>query len=160
MIPKGLKKVAVLCVLKCEDKFLLLKRFKEPNKDLYTPVGGKLDPFETPLQAAIRETREETGFIVKEMKYHGILTETSPAKYNWISYVYSAEIPYQTAPECNEGELAWIKTDELLNIPTPKTDWYIYKFIIKNRVFAFNAVFDVDLNLLSMQDDLSGEALF
>ena len=60
-IPTGLKKSAVLCVLKNQDSFLLLKRLKEPNKELYTPVGGKLDPFENPNQTAIRETREETG---------------------------------------------------------------------------------------------------
>jgi len=33
----GQKKVATLCVLQNEDKFLLLKRLKEPNKNNYTP---------------------------------------------------------------------------------------------------------------------------
>jgi 8-oxo-dGTP diphosphatase len=41
----GLKRVATLCILRNKDKFLLLKRLKEPNKDMYVPVGGKLDPF-------------------------------------------------------------------------------------------------------------------
>ena len=159
MITEGLKKVAVLCVLRCGDTFLLLKRFREPNKNLYTPVGGKIDPFETPLQAAIRETKEETGIQVDEMKYHGTLTETSPSKYNWISFVYSAEIPFQPAPKCNEGILEWIKSEDLLNIPTPKTDWYIYKFVMENLPFAFNAEFDRELNLMKMQDDLSEEVL-
>jgi len=63
-IPEGLKKTAVLCVLKHGENFLLLKRLKEPNKDSYTPVGGKLDPFESPIKAAIRETWEETGLTV------------------------------------------------------------------------------------------------
>ena len=49
---EGLKKVAVICILKHQDKFLLLERLKEPNKDLFTPLGGKIDPFETPLDAA------------------------------------------------------------------------------------------------------------
>lgn len=160
MITEGLKKTAVLCVLKCKDEFLLLKRFKEPNKDMYTPVGGKLDPFETPLQAAVRETREETGIVVENMKYHGTLTETSPSKYNWISFIYSAEIAFQPAPDCNEGILKWINRNELLDIPTPKTDWFIYKYILENRVFAFNAVFEAKLNLVKMQDDLTGEVLF
>lgn len=159
MLTEGLKKVAVLCVLSCGDKFLLLKRFKEPNKNMYTPVGGKLDPFETPLQAAIRETKEETGIVVKELKYHGTLTETSPTKYNWISFVYSAEIPFQPTPNCNEGILEWIKIEDLLKTPTPKTDWYIYKYILENSTFAFNAMFDAELELLKMQDDLSGEIL-
>ena len=44
---------------------MLLKRFKTPNKGLYTPVGGKLEPHESPLNAAIRETFEETGINVE-----------------------------------------------------------------------------------------------
>lgn len=47
-IPLGLKKAATLCVLRHQNQLLLLKRWKEPNKDLFTPVGGKLDPFEGP----------------------------------------------------------------------------------------------------------------
>ena len=80
-IPIGLKRVATLCILRNKDKFLLLRRLKEPNKDHFTAVGGKLDPFESPLNSAIGETFEETGIKVHTMKYCGILTETSPIKY-------------------------------------------------------------------------------
>jgi hypothetical protein len=37
-VEKGLKRIANLCVLKNDNKFLLLKRLKEPNKNKYTPV--------------------------------------------------------------------------------------------------------------------------
>ena len=33
----GNKKVATLCVLKNKNRFLLLKRYNEPNKDKYVP---------------------------------------------------------------------------------------------------------------------------
>jgi 8-oxo-dGTP diphosphatase len=39
---------------------MLLRRLKEPHRDNYTPVG-KIEPFENPLDAVIRETFEETG---------------------------------------------------------------------------------------------------
>ena len=42
MNKEGNKKVATLCVLKNKNRFLLLKRYNEPNKDKYVPVGGKL----------------------------------------------------------------------------------------------------------------------
>ena len=35
-----------MCILQQGDQFLLLKRGKEPNKGMYVPVGGKLEPFE------------------------------------------------------------------------------------------------------------------
>jgi 8-oxo-dGTP diphosphatase len=149
---EGLKKVAVICILKHQDKFLLLERLKEPNKDLFTPLGGKIDPFETPLGAAKRETWEESGIVVEDMDFCGILTETSPTKYNWTSYVYMAEIDYQDAPECNEGNLKWINADDILNIPTPKTDWHIYDYALKKQKFIFDAVYDKDLNLLEMSE--------
>ena len=119
-VPLGLKRTATLCVLKNKNQFLLLKRLKEPNKDLYTPVGGKLDPFESPLKAAIRETFEETGIRVGGMKYCGLLTESSPTEYNWTGYVYLAEIDFVEPPECNEGTLEWIHFEDLSSVPTPK----------------------------------------
>jgi len=159
-VPEGIKRTAVLCVLKHGQKFLLLKRLKEPNKDNYTPVGGKLDPFETPLKAAIRETFEETGISVSAMKYCGSLVETSPTKYNWMSFVYCADIEFIPAPPCNEGTLEWIHFDKVLDIPTPKTDWFIYQYILNDQKFCFNAEFNEALELLTMIDDLTGETIY
>lgn len=152
----GIKRTAVMVILKSDDQFLLLKRWKEPNKGMYTPVGGKLDPFENPTDAAVRETREETGIEVSGIKYMGSLIETSPNKYNWNCLVYLAEIPFQKEPPCNEGELKWIKKDELLNVPTPPTDLAIYDCILKNKPFFFNAEFDDELNMLFMIEEIEG----
>lgn len=153
-VPNGLKRTATLCLLRHEQSFLLLKRFKEPNKDMYTPVGGKLDPFESPLHAAIRETMEETGIVVSSMQYCGLLTETSPTEYNWCSYVYLADIKYRPAPQSNEGILEWIHFDQLLQVPTPKTDWYIYQYVLNQKPFAFSADYDSELKLLHMTEEI------
>ena len=83
-IPLGIKKVASMCVLKNEDKFLLLKRANEPNKGMYVPVGGKLDPFESAYKAVLRETKEETGITLKNAKFCGTLIESSPVKCNML----------------------------------------------------------------------------
>ena len=159
-IPKGLKRAATLCVLKNSNRFLLLRRFKEPNKNKYTPVGGKIDPFENPLDSAIRETNEETGIKLDTMKFCGMLTETSPIEYNWICYVYLAEIGFIPAPNCKEGKLEWVDFENVLNIPTPKTDWFIYKYILDNKPFAFSAEYDENLMLLSMQEDIENKSIF
>jgi 8-oxo-dGTP diphosphatase len=151
---EGLKKIAVICILKHKNHFLLLKRLKEPNKDLFTPLGGKLDPFETPLSAAKRETFEESGIEVEDMDFCGILTETSPTKYNWTSYVYLSEIEFQEAPPCNEGTLYWVHKDELDKIPTPITDLHIYKYALQNKKFIFDAVYNENLELLKMSEEI------
>ena len=154
--PTGLKKAATLCILKNEDSFLLLKRLKEPNKDMYTPLGGKLDPFESPLQSAIRETWEEAGIKLDSMQFCGILTETSPLSYNWINYVYLAEIEEKAPPLCNEGTLEWIHFDSLLQVPTPKTDWHIYRMILEGKKFVLTAEYDENLDLIQMHEELEG----
>ncbi|MCG8311118.1 MAG: NUDIX domain-containing protein [Cytophagales bacterium] len=159
-IPFGLKKTATLCVLKNGQKFMLLKRFKPPNKGLYTPVGGKLEPHESPLNAAIRETFEETGIDVGHMKFCGLLTETSPVEYNWTNYVYLAEIECIPPPPCNEGELKWIDFDEVLHVPAPKTDWYIYKYILEKKPFAFHAEFDDRINLIAMTEEIENLTVY
>ena len=159
-VPHGLKRTATLCILRHQDRFLLLKRLKEPNKDLFTPVGGKLDPFESPLKAAIRETWEETGIQVATMRYCGVLTESSPTAYNWANYVYLADIDWQPAPPCDEGTLAWIAFDDLLNVPTPKTDWFIYKYILDGKPFAFHAEFDENIELRHMVEEIENMVVF
>ncbi|GGD62164.1 7,8-dihydro-8-oxoguanine triphosphatase [Emticicia aquatilis] len=159
-VPEGLKRTAVICVLKNGNNFLLLKRLKEPNKETYTPVGGKIDPYESPYKAALRETYEETGIKVEKMKFCGMLTESSPAKYNWTSYVYLAEIDFIPPPPCNEGDLEWIAFEQVLDVPTPKTDWFIYQYLLQNKTFAFSADYDADLNLLTMHEEIEDILVF
>lgn len=159
-ITPGLKKAATLCILKHKDNFLLLKRNKEPHKGKYTPVGGKLEPHETPLEAAIRETKEETGIELADMDFFGILTETSPVKYNWICYTYAAEIEWTPPPYCDEGELEWVSFDKVLDLSTPKTDWFIYDYIMKGQKFILEAVYNSDLRMLRMEEKLEGKMIF
>lgn len=158
-IPEGIKKAGVLIVLRAEHKYLLLKRANEPNQGLYTPVGGKIDPYETPKAAAVRETQEETGIAVEALHYAGVLVETAPNKYNWITFVYWADIDWQPVPDCLEGELAWIEEAALKDIPTPPTDGHIYRYIQQGRPFNLMAELDADLHLLHMEEVLEGRVL-
>ena len=158
-IQVGIKKAAVLIVLRADQKYLLLKRAKEPNQGLYTPVGGKIDPFETPPAAALRETKEETGIEVSDIHYAGTLVETAPTKYNWITFVYWADINWRPAPECPEGVLEWIEEVDLQELPTPPTDWHIYQYIQKGKPFNLMAELDGDLHLFRMEEVLEGKVL-
>ena len=145
-----------MCILKSGDQFLLLKRKKAPNQGKYTPVGGKIDPFENPNQTAIRETMEETGLKIDDYRYMGSLVESSPTDYNWNCLVYLAEIEFCEPPDCDEGKLEWIHLDQVLNVPTPPTDWFIYQYTLEQKPFFFNADFDEELSLLRMREEIEG----
>ena len=157
--PLGLKRSAAMIVLRCEQHFLLLKRANAPNQGMYVPVGGKLEPHEDPYTAALRELQEETGLVLDKLRYGGVLVESSPTKYNWQSNIYIANIDYISPPFCDEGILEWIAFDQVLSFPTPPTDWHIYQFLMQERPFAINAIYDEKLQLLSMIEEISGQKL-
>lgn len=159
-IPIGLKKAAVLCILRSEAGFLLLRRNKEPNLGKYVPVGGHLEPFETPRAAVIREVKEETGVSIEEICLRGIMTETSPTEYNWIIYIYTAEVTATPPIECVEGILEWVPPERLDKIPTPTTDRFIYDYLSRSEFFFFDAVYDENVELITLIDELSGTVLF
>ncbi|CAG9621893.1 NUDIX hydrolase [Sutcliffiella rhizosphaerae] len=63
-----------MCFIKRKDTVLLLLRTKDPNNGKWNGVGGKIEKDETPLASVIRETREESGLIINDMTFRGIVT--------------------------------------------------------------------------------------
>ncbi len=58
------------------NKLILIKRKKEPFKDILSLPGGKIKETETPEQAIARELEEETGLTTKTIEYVGHYDET------------------------------------------------------------------------------------
>jgi 8-oxo-dGTP diphosphatase len=50
------------------DSYLLVKRANRPNRGYWAPPGGHFDAGETPLQAALRECKEEVGSVKLERR--------------------------------------------------------------------------------------------
>jgi 8-oxo-dGTP diphosphatase len=159
----GLKRNAVLCLLNHRGDDLMLHRAREPNRGLWVPVGGKLEPFESPRAAAIRELREEAGIAVPEVRLLGTLVETSPTAYNWWTAVYHAELPHDgprpALAWCAEGELRWVPGSQLLELPMPPTDRHIYACRDERRAFMLSAEYDEALALVRLDEELSGTRL-
>jgi 8-oxo-dGTP diphosphatase len=154
---EGIKKIAAMVILKSGSRYLLLKRGKAPNIGKYLPVGGRLEPHETPFECAIRETYEETGIRIEHPRFCGMLTESSATDYNWISYIYLADIEAIEAPFCEEGILEWIDAEMLDKIDTPPTDLLIYQYVDKKLNFAFSAKYDNQLNLIEMWEEMTAK---
>lgn len=159
-VPHGHKQPAVLCILKAGDRLLLLRRARDPNRGLYTPVGGKIDPFESPRDAAVREAREETGISVGAIRYCGTLVESSPGNYNWICFVYLAETGVAAPPPCVEGALEWVGIAGIEAIPTPVTDRFIYRYALGGRPFMFSAEYDAGLTLRELREEIEGVVVY
>lgn len=157
---QGLKRAAVFCILRSGDHYLLLRRSSEPNRGKFVPPGGKIDPFETPADAVVREIYEETGLRIPDPKFCGMLTETSPGDYNWVSFIYAAEVHMAEPPPCDEGEFHWIHKGELEDLETPPTDWFIYQYVAACKPFVFSAEYDDNLTMWRMADELEGITVY
>ena len=89
------------------DQILMLHRRKSPNRGLWNGIGGHIEAGETPLACALRETREETGFSVEQLTFHGLLTWEGYETPAGGLYIFSGEAPAGDPTGDDEGELAW-----------------------------------------------------
>ncbi len=87
----------VSCYITCQGRLLLLK--SSPHKKYggtHGAPGGKLEPLETPLTGAIRETYEETGLLLdsREVQHH----TTFYIRYPGLDFVYHVFVLALPAP--------------------------------------------------------------
>lgn len=76
--------VTVAAVIESESRFLLVYEMAEDGK-VYNQPAGHLEQNETLLEAVVRETEEETGWVVEPTFLLGIREYTSPT--NGITYL-------------------------------------------------------------------------
>lgn len=127
-------KLACLCDLRDEQgRILLLRRNKEPNKGLCSPIGGKLDMTigESPAQCAQREIMEEAGVHIPIDQLHlgGLISEQAyEGKGHWLLFYYRVLPPVKVGPggvewtQIREGSLEWFHPHEIDALPLPETD--------------------------------------
>lgn len=96
------------------DEVLLARRAREPYKGQYDLVGGFMKAGETPEQAAVRESKEETGQPVKLTQLLGIYPDQYGDGTHVIGIIYIGEIA--DGPEHASDDVAkleWVKINDL-----------------------------------------------
>jgi len=121
---KYIRKVqtAVNCFLFNGEEFLMLKRSKSKKIDpgKLNGIGGKVDPGENFLEAAIREIQEETGYILKESQFQlaGVVRLEGGYSEDWVMCFFKVKVKTKTVPIGNitdDGELLWLHKDKILD---------------------------------------------
>jgi len=134
-------------------RHLLLMREKEPNRGLWSPVGGKFehDLRETVHESAAREMREE--LLLERVPgplrlrglacERGVTDEGKPA--DWMLFIFSTTLDPALVPARGpEGELRWFARAELGRLDRPQTDIDIFwPLILEGRPF-FTATIEWD----------------
>ncbi len=130
-------KISVLVFLQnpCGQELLIFRR-KPPNRDFWSPIGGKLDMShgESPCQCAIREIGEEVGLEVDAADLHlfSIVSEKAyEGRVHWLMFLYKCRKTLRNLPaEMDEGHFAFFNRAEIDNLEIPETDrrvlWPLY----------------------------------
>lgn len=137
MTPALAYKIAVLVFLEnAAGEQLLLLRAKPPNLGVWSPIGGKLEMAlgESPFECAVRETEEETGFVITTADLHlfAIIAEKAyEGQAHWLMFLFRCKKTLPALPgDITEGKFGFFSRAQIDTIPLPETDrralWPIY----------------------------------
>lgn len=119
---------ALVFVHDARGRQLLIKRNKEPNKDCWSPIGGKLEMAlgESPFQCAMREIGEEISLKVSEedLRMFAMISEKSyEGKAHWLMFLFECKKALTSLPEAmGEGDFAFFEISEIESLKIPETD--------------------------------------
>jgi 8-oxo-dGTP diphosphatase len=111
-----------LCYIEKDGKYLMLYRNKkkeDPNGGKWIGVGGKFEEGETPFECVKREVLEETGIIIRNAHFYGVIEFRSDGWPDEDMYLFSSNDfdDSEFHPEdCCEGTLKFIPKDEILEL--------------------------------------------
>ncbi len=126
----GARKVvpAVLIYPRWQDHVLMIHRDSgrpgDHHAGKWNGLGGKLELEESPLEASVRELREESGLELPETSFKplGVLQFPNFRAHkneDWVVWVYAVDVPGKDLPAVHttgEGSLHWIAASNLLGL--------------------------------------------
>lgn len=103
------------------DEYLMLHRSSDAKVDAnrLNGIGGKLEEGENFLDAAIRETHEEAGYVVakEDITFSGIVKLHGGYPQDWVMCFFTIHVPNKDIPhgqDVREGKLMWMHKDKIL----------------------------------------------
>lgn len=127
-----------LCHIEKNGCYLMLHRVKKENDlnhDKWVGIGGKFEDKESPEEANLRETLEETGLTLKNAEYRGIVTFVSDKWETEYMHIFYADKFEGTVKECNEGELCWVNKKDIFSLPIWEGDKIFLRLLDEKTPF-------------------------
>ena len=129
---------STLIYLERDGQYLMLHRTKKKNDmnhDKWLGIGGKFEEGESPEDCVIRETLEETGLQVRSLRFRGLVTFVLNDDVTEYMHLFTSDDFDGEVKDCDEGELAWVKKEEVPYLPVWEGDKLFLKELTEDRGF-------------------------
>ena len=142
----SITELTTITYIERDGKYLLLHRVKEKediNAGKWIGVGGHLEEGETHIQAMKREVMEETGLTVTKYEYIGYIDFLNDLYPPERMYFYKVTDFTGEVKECDEGVLAWIDQDKMMDLPMWEGDRYFLPLLWEPRpgILRMNVIY-------------------
>jgi 8-oxo-dGTP diphosphatase len=141
-------KLATLCYVidKKQDAALMIHRVKKTNdyhQGKWNGLGGKFEFGESPEDCAIREIREESGLIVKNLKLKGFITfPLFDGIEDWYVFLFTSDEFTGELIDSAEGNLEWIPINKLIKINLWDGDKLFIPWLFKDKFFSAKFIYE------------------
>jgi len=137
------KKILTLCIIHQHPKILLGMKKRGHGEGKWNGFGGKVEQGETIEEAAIRETKEEAGIEVIEMKKLGILEFVyQDGSGNMEVHIFCAKEFKGSPVESEEMKPKWFDVTEIPYDQMWSDDRYWLPLFLKEKRFKGKFFFD------------------
>ena len=119
-------RMAVSCVVRRQNRYLLVRRAAGPSAGDYAFPGGKVEAGERLAETALRELREETGLHGEDARFFRLydLVDTGDdgcIESHFVLAVHFAEVDDGQTPVAGDDAdaLGWFEAPEIRKLPVP-----------------------------------------
>ena len=132
-------KNTTLCYIERDGCTLMLHRVTKANDENHNKwlgIGGKFEEGESPEDCLLREVLEETGLRLTDYRFRGIVTFVSDRYETEYMHLYTATgFEGTLRQDCDEGVPAWIRKQELYQLPMWEGDAVFLRLLQENAPF-------------------------
>ena len=139
-----------LCYIEKDGKYLMMHRVKKEhdiNKDKWVGIGGHFEADESPEECLLREVKEETGLILDDWRFRGIITFICDQQQTEYMFLYTADAYSGELTDCDEGELEWVAKSRVYDLPIWEGDKIFFRMLEEDHPF-FSLKFKYEGNRL------------
>lgn len=130
--------MTTLCYIENNGEYLMLhrnKKEKDINKGKWIGIGGHFNLNESPEECLFREVMEETEIELESWRLRGVITFKTESMDCEYMYLYTAACSEKKLIDCDEGELKWIKKEDIPKLNMWSGDYIFFDLIKKDLPF-------------------------